>query len=109
MRTIPQSLCITGWTSQQHGKNLRERGALTYWRALDGWHSRPGECRQMDKSGLGKNPGERGALMKSQHWKEFEGGALTSWRVQRNGLVRTRKESEGARGAHVLESAEERI
>src|SRR6266850_6076902 len=35
-----------------HIKNPRSEG-----------HSRPGECRRMDKSGLGKNPGERGALM----------------------------------------------
>jgi hypothetical protein len=41
--------------------------------------------------------------------KATGGGALTSWRRQREGLVRTRKESDRARRTHVLETAEEGI
>src|SRR6266850_2131499 len=99
-----------------HGKNPTERGALTPWRAqtdrqvrtwkesnrargthklesADGQtsqdterirpsegHSRPGERRWTDKSGHGKNLTER--------------GALTNWRAQTDGQVRTRKESD---------------
>ena len=33
-------------------------------------------------------------------------GALTNWRPQRPGLVRTRKENGRARGAHFLETVE---
>src|SRR6266850_408285 len=99
-----------------HGRNLSEQGALTFWRAqmdgqvrtrkeservrgthflesTDGWasqdtegirasegHSPTGEHRWTDKSGHGRNPSER--------------GALTNWRAQMDGQVRTRKESE---------------
>src|SRR6266850_2096719 len=55
-------------------------------------HSRPGKHRRMDKSGHGRNTSKR--------------GALTYWRVQTDGQVRTRKESEQARGTHFLESAD---
>ena len=48
-------------------------------RASEG-HSRTGERRQTDKSGHAKNPSEQ--------------GALTDWRAQTDGQVRTRKESE---------------
>src|SRR6267142_2058357 len=111
-----------------HGNNPTERGALTNWRAqtdrqvrtqkqsnrargthflesADGrtsqdtetirpseGHSPPGERRGTDKSGHGNNPTER--------------GALTSWRAQTDGKVRTRKESDRARGTHQLESAD---
>jgi hypothetical protein len=47
----------------------------------------------MDWSGHGKEASER--------------GALTDWRAQKNGLVRTWKGSERAKGTHFLESAEE--
>src|SRR6267142_726512 len=55
-------------------------------------HSHPGERRWTDKSGHGKNLTER--------------GALTNWRAQTDGQVRTRKESDRARGTHRLESAD---
>src|SRR6267142_1892517 len=45
----------------------------------------------MDKSGHGNNPTER--------------GALTSWRAQTDGQVRTWKQSDRARGTHLLEDA----
>jgi len=57
-------------------------------------HSLPGERRQMGKSGHGRNPSER--------------GALTNWRAQMDGQVRTRKESKRVRGTHELESADGR-
>src|SRR6266850_417191 len=77
-------------------------------------HSPTGECRQMDKSGHGKNlteghsrPGECRQTDKSGHRKNStERGALTSWRAQMDGRVRTRKESNRARGTHILESAD---
>src|SRR6266850_497712 len=48
----------------------------------------------MDKSGHRKNPTKR--------------GALTYWRAQTDGQVRTQKESDRARGTHRLESADGR-
>src|SRR6267142_825991 len=57
-------------------------------------HSPTGEHRRRDKSGHGNNLTER--------------GALTSWRAQTDGRVRTRKESDRARGTHFLESADGR-
>src|SRR6267142_2391385 len=113
-----------------HGKNLTKQGALTNWRAqTDGQvrtqkesdrargthflesadgrtsqdmeriqpskgHSLPGEHRQTDKSGHGKNRTEQ--------------GALTDWRAQTDRQVRTREESNRARGTHRLESADRR-
>ena len=35
-----------------------------------------------------------------------KGQELTNWRVQREGLVRTQKDSKFSRGTHFLESAE---
>src|SRR6266850_1096516 len=55
-------------------------------------HSPTGEHRQTDKSGHGKN------LTKQ--------GALTLWRVQMDGQVRTWKESDQSRGTHILKSAD---
>ena len=58
-------------------------------------HSLPGDDRGGgDLSGHGKKSNER--------------GALTYWRRQREGLFRTRKESDRPRGTHVLETAEGR-
>jgi len=54
-------------------------------------HSLPGEHRQTDKLGHRRNPSEQ--------------GALTNWRAQTDGQVRTWKESKQARGTHFLESA----
>ena len=69
------------WASQDTERN----------RATEG-HSRPGECRSMDKSGHRKEQSDR--------------GALTSWRVQIDGQVRTQKGTERPRGTHILESAD---
>ena len=110
-----------------YGKNVTERGALTNWRrnqegqvrtrkesdrvrgtyfletAPGGtsqdieriWpsegHSHSGDSIVKDKSGHGRNPTER--------W------ALTSWRRHRERQVRTREESDRARGTHSLETA----
>ena len=55
-------------------------------------HSLPGDSRGRDKSG---------------HRKKATGqGALTPWRQQREGQVRTWKESNQARGTYKLEIAE---
>src|SRR6267142_1410159 len=72
-----------GWTSQD----------MEGIRASEG-HSHSGERRRTDKSGHGRNLSKQ--------------GALTSWRAQMDGQVRTRKESEQARGTHKLESADRR-
>ena len=53
--------------------------------------SLPGEGRESDLSRHGKKPTDR--------------GALTSWRRQREGLVRTRKETDRPRCTHILETA----
>src|SRR5947208_2050197 len=57
-------------------------------------YSRPGDSRGRDLSGHRKKPTER--------------GTLTYWRRQREGLVRTHKETDRARLTHVLEVAEGR-
>ena len=54
--------------------------------------SLPGDGRERDLSGHGK--------------KQTEQGALTSWRRQREGLVRIRKETDRSRCTHKLETAE---
>ena len=60
-------------------------------------HSHAGDGRGRDLSGHGKKPTDR--------------GALTSWRRQREGLVRTRNETDRATGmgTHILENAEGRV
>jgi len=70
-----------GETSQDTETNRASKG-----------HSPTGECRGRDKSG------HRNKLSKQ--------GALTFWRVQRERQVRTQKQTEQARGTHILESAE---
>src|SRR6267142_2820655 len=55
-------------------------------------HSHPGDHRQTNKSGHGRNPSEQGALM--------------SWRVQMDRQVRRWKESKLARGTHKPKSAD---
>src|SRR6267142_804173 len=66
--------------------------------------------------GHGKNPTKGGALT---NWrmqtdgqvrtrKESDRGALTSWRVQTDRQVRTQKEFDRARGTHQLESTDAR-
>jgi len=55
-------------------------------------HSHPEDGRERDKSGYGKTAAEK--------------GVLTSWIQQREGQVRTRKETDRARGTHFLETAE---
>ena len=54
-------------------------------------HSQTGDGIGKDKSGHGKNHTER--------------GTLTFWRRHREVQVRTQKESHGARGTHILETA----
>ena len=113
-----------------HGKKQAERGALTLWRQQKGLvrtrketdrasrthkletaegatcqdternrpsdaHSRPGYGRWRDLSGYRKKQAER--------------DALTNWRQQREGLIKTRKETDRVRGTHVLETAERGI
>ena len=59
---------------------------------LDEGHAQTGDGRGRDLSGHGKKPTGR--------------GARTPWRWQREGLVRTRKETDRARGTHSLETVE---
>ena len=56
------------------------------------WHSLTGDGRLRNLSGQVK--------------KVIEGGALTSWRRQKEGLVRTRQESNRGKGTRRLETAE---
>jgi len=55
-------------------------------------HSLPGDGRGRDKSGHGNKATKR--------------GALTSWRGQREGFVRTQKDSDQVRHTHKLKTAE---
>ena len=57
-------------------------------------HSLSEDRRGQDNSGQGKKATER--------------GALTSWGPQREGRIRTRKESDQASGTYFLETAEGR-
>ena len=111
-----------------HGKKSTDRGALTSWRRqrerlVKSWkeidrprrthsletaevgtcqdternrptkaHSRAGDSRGRDLSGHGK--------------KSIDQGALTSWRWQRERLVRIWKEIDRPRGTHKLEKSE---
>jgi len=52
----------------------------------EGGHSQTGDHRGRDKSGHGK--------------KATEQGALTNWKPQMEGQVRTQKESNQVRGTH---------
>ena len=56
-------------------------------------HLLPGDDRRRNLSGLGNKPTEQ--------------GALTPWRRQGKGLVRTRKEIDRVRGTHLLETTRE--
>ena len=70
-----------GGTGQDMERNRRSKG-----------HSLPGDDRGRDLLGHGKKSTKR--------------GALTNWRWQIEGLVRTGKETDQARGTHVLETIE---
>ena len=114
-----------------HGKNPTEQGTLTNWIQQRGRlvttrnekdRARPthfleveegGTCQNTERTrptkahshtGDGKGRGLSGHAKKST-----ERGALTNWRRQRKGLVRTRKETDRARRTHVLETAERGI
>ena len=82
------------FTSNTHLLETAEEG--TYQdierKQLREGHSLPGDSRGRDFSGEEKKPSKR--------------GALTSWRQQREGLVRTWKDSNTERGTHLLETAE---
>jgi hypothetical protein len=78
-------------------------------------HSLSGERRQRDKSGYGtiqvseafSLAGERRQRAPSEYGSNrSERGALTDWRAPTEEQVRTRKQSEQAKGAHQLESAD---
>ena len=112
----------------EHGKKKTERGVLTNWR----WYrvrfvrirketdrerhthcleTAEGEiCQDTERNRQSKahspTGGGRGRDL-SEHGKDqTEQGALTPWRRQREGFVRTRKETDRARGTHRLETAE---
>ena len=76
-------------------------------------HSLPGDGRGRDLSGYGRNrAGGRHSLSGDGRGRDLSGheprsterGALTSWRWQREGLVRILKETDRERGAHFLET-----
>jgi hypothetical protein len=78
-------------------------------------HSLPGDSKARDLSGHGNKPTEQGALtlwrwqrrdLSGHEMRPTEQGALTYWRRQSEGLVRTRKETDRARGTHFLETTE---
>ena len=78
-------------------------------------HSLPGGGTGRDLSEHAKNrqaearshPGDsRGRKLSGQGKKQTDQGALTSWRRQREGLVRTWKEINRETGTHILETAE---
>ena len=77
-------------------------------------HSRPGHSRERDLSGHGKKPTGGGTLTSWRRQREglvrtqkkpTDQGTLTFWRRQRVRLVRTHKETDRARHTHFLEMA----
>ena len=77
-------------------------------------HSLAGDRRGRGLSGHGKNPTERGALTNwrwqreglVRTWKASKQTSLTYWRPQMGGLVRARTETDRRRRAHILETEE---
>ena len=61
--------------------------------------NRPSEMHSPTGGGRGRNLSGHGNKLTKQ-------GALTSWRWQREGLVRTENETDQAKGTHTLEPAE---
>ena len=77
-------------------------------------HSLSGDGRRRDLSGHKRNrpseahsrPGDsRGRDLSGHRKKSTERGALTTWRRQREGLVRRQKETDRLRLTHILETA----
>jgi len=82
--THPLETAVTeGGTYQNTERNQSSKG-----------HSPSGDHRGRDKSGHRKKP--------TNQW------ALTNWRPQREGQVRTQKETNQPRGTHFLETTEGR-
>ena len=71
---------VEGGSSQSMESNRQSKG-----------HLLPGDSRGRHKSGHGK--------------KQMKQGALTNWRPQGEGQVRTQKETDQVRGTHILETA----
>ena len=111
-----------------HGKKQTKRGSLTSWR-----RQREGLFRTLKESDRarrthnleaaeggtcqdteGQPPSEAHSLARDRRGRDLSGperkaikqGSLTSWRWQREGLVRTWKQSDQARRTHFLERAE---
>ena len=107
-----------------HGKKEIERGTLTDWRqqreelirTRKGDRARcthsletaeGGTCQDTERRRLSEThslTGDNKGRNLSGHGKETGQGALTTWRQQREELVRTRKESNWARGTHFLDT-----
>ena len=112
-----------------HGKKSTDRGALTFWRRqrnglVRTWKKtdRPRCTHQLETAeggtcqGTERNRptevhshsgGGRGRYLSGHGRKPTDRGALTSWRRQKEALVRTRKEIDQSRRTHLLETAEE--
>ena len=110
------------------GKKLTDRGRLTSWRRQrEGLvrtrkeTDRPrcthqletaerGTCQDTERNQLTEadpHPGDGRERDLSGHGKKLtDRGGLTIWRRQREGLVRTRKETDRSRCTHQLETAE---
>jgi hypothetical protein len=112
-----------------HGKELTEQGTLTAWRwqregivktrkeTEQAVHSHTGDSRgtcqdtERNRASKAHSPtgDSRGKDLSGHGKKQTERGSLTSWRQQREGLVRTRKGTDLARGmgTHILEMQRE--
>src|SRR6266850_912085 len=122
---------LTNWRMQTDGqvrtRKESDRGALTSWRvqtdrqvrtqkefdrargthqleSTDGRTSQDTERIQLSE-GHSRTGGRRRTDNSGQKYTT-ERGALTDWRAQMDGRVRTRRESDRARGTHILESAD---
>jgi hypothetical protein len=79
----------------EHSQTEECRG----WTCQDTQGNRPTEAHSCSGDGRGRD-------LSGYARKQTDRGALTSWRRQREGLVRTRKETDRPRRTHVLETAE---
>ena len=83
-----------------------DRGRCTHFLKMaeggtcqDTERNRPSKAHSRSRDGRGRDLSRYGK-------KKTKQGALTLWRQQREGLVRTGKEKDRARGTHILEMVE---
>ena len=83
-----------------------DRGRCTYFLKMAEGETCQDTERNQPSEGHSPSGDGRGRDLSRHGKKKTKRGALTFWRGQKEGLVRTRKEADRARGTHILETAE---